>query len=117
ERAIEEAALALAAAVLRSGCDLIYERYSLFSPALSLVADALGIPAVLEVNAPLIEEQQHFRQLLDLDKAESILRLNAGAADVVACVSEPVVRWVRDRVPAARTVLAANGVNTERMTA
>ena len=34
-------------------------------------------------------------------------------ADVVACVSEPVVRWVRARVPAARTVLAPNGVNVE----
>ncbi len=28
-----------------------------------------------------------------------MLRRNATTADVVACVSEPVVRWVRDRVP------------------
>lgn len=115
ERAIEEAATSLAVAALRRGCDVIYERYSLFSPALSVVADALGIPAVLEVNAPLIEEQQQYRQLHHPGLAEKILRLNAGRADVVACVSEPVARWVRDRVPAAGTVLAPNGVDTERI--
>lgn len=117
ERAIEEAACFLADAALRDGCDLVYERYSLFSPALSVVAGALRVPAVLEVNAPLIEEQQRYRQLFDVDLAESTLRRNALAADAVACVSEPVLRWVRQRVPEARTVLAPNGVNTFRITA
>ncbi|WP_246527909.1 glycosyltransferase family 4 protein [Pseudarthrobacter albicanus] len=117
ERAVEDAALALADEVLRHGCGLIYERYSLFSPALSVVASILNVPAVLEVNAPLIEEQQRYRQLLDVKKAETILRRNARTADVVACVSQPVVRWVRDRAPTARTVLAPNGVNVERITA
>lgn len=117
ERAIQDAALALVDEVLRNGCGLVYERYSLFSPALSVVARVLDIPSVLEVNAPLIEEQQRYRQLLDVKKAETVLRRNAGTADVVACVSEPVVRWVHERVPTARTVLAPNGVNTERITA
>ena len=117
ERAIEEAASSLADAALRDGCDLVYERYSLFSPALSVVAGALGVPAVLEVNAPLIEEQQRYRQLFDVDLAESMLSRNALAADAVACVSEPALRWVKQRVPGARTVLAPNGVNTERITA
>jgi starch synthase len=117
EGALEEAALALADTVLRDGCDVVYERYSLFSPALSVVAGALGVPAVLEVNAPLIEEQQRYRQLFDVDLAESTLRRNAVAADAVACVSEPVLRWVKRRVPEARTVLAPNGVNTSRITA
>ena len=35
----------------------------------------------------------------------------------MACVSEPVVRWVHERVPGARTVLAPNGVNVQRITA
>ena len=77
-----------------------------------MLAGELGVPAVLEVNAPLIEEQQRYRQLFDADLAESILRRNALAADAVACVSEPVLRWVTQRVPGARTVLAPNGVNT-----
>lgn len=116
ERAIQDAALALVDEVLRTGCGLFYERYSLFSPALSVVAKVLDVPSVLEVNAPLIEEQQRYRQLLDVKKAETVLRRNAGTADVVACVSEPVVHWVRERVPTARTVLVPNGVNIHRIT-
>jgi len=116
ERAVQDTALALVDEVLHHGCGLVYERYSLFSPALSVVARVLDVPSVLEVNAPLIEEQQRYRRLLDVKKAETVLRRNAGTADVVACVSEPVVRWVRDRVPAAKTVLVPNGVNVERIT-
>ncbi len=117
ERAVQDAALGLADEVLRNGCGLFYERYSLFSPALSVVARILDVPSVLEVNAPLIEEQQRYRQLLDVKKAETVFRRNAATADVVACVSDPVVRWVRGRVPTARTVLAANGVNVDRISA
>jgi glycosyltransferase involved in cell wall biosynthesis len=115
ERAVQDAALGLADEVLRNGCGLFYERYSLFSPALSVVARILDVPSVLEVNAPLIEEQQRYRQLLDVKKAETVFRRNAATADVVACVSDPVVRWVRARVPTARTVLAQNGVNVDRI--
>ena len=117
ERAVQDAALGLADEVLRNGCGLFYERYSLFSPALSVVARILDVPSVLEVNAPLIEEQQRYRQLLDVKKAETVFRRNAATADVVACVSDPVVRWVRARVPTARTVLAPNGVNVDRIPA
>ena len=116
EQASEDAALALVDEVLHRGCNLVYERYSLFSPALSVLAPVLDVPSVLEVNAPLIEEQQRYRQLVDVKKAETVLRRNAGTADVVACVSEPVVRWVRERVPTARTVLVPNGVNVHRIT-
>ncbi|WP_314194648.1 glycosyltransferase family 4 protein [uncultured Arthrobacter sp.] len=116
EHAVREAADALAQAVIRDGCDVLYERYSLFSPALALAAGALRVPAVLEVNAPLIEEQQQYRELHDAGLAERMLHTNAAAASVVACVSEPVVRWVEGRVPGARTRLAPNGVNTERIT-
>ena len=115
ERAIGEAAAALAEAVVRDGCDVFYERYSLFSPALAVVAGNLRVPSVLEVNAPLIEEQQRYRQLFDVRLAEAVLHRNALAADTVASVSEPVVRWVEGRVPGAKTLLAPNGVNTERI--
>lgn len=117
ERAVEDAALALTDRILHDGCGLTYERCSLFSPALSVVAHILAVPTVLEVNSPLIEEQQRYRQLNDVQTADRILRRNARAADVVACVSEPVVRWIRQRVPTARTVLAPNGVNVDRVTA
>ncbi|MDT0168529.1 glycosyltransferase family 4 protein [Pseudarthrobacter sp. BRE9] len=117
EFAVEDAALALTDKILRSGCSLAYERYSLFSPALSIVASILEVPTILEVNAPLIDEQRRYRKLTGVKAAESVLRRNAGAADVVACVSEPVLRWVQQRVPAARAILAPNGVNTRRITA
>lgn len=116
EKAIREAAAALAHAVVRDGCDLAYERYSLFSAALATVTQVLRVPAVLEVNAPLIEEQQQYRELHDAGLAKGMLCTNAAAATVVACVSEPVVQWVERRVPGARTLLAPNGVNTERVT-
>ena len=116
EEAVREAAAALAHAAVQDGCDLIYERYSLFSAALAMVAEALRIPAVLEVNAPLIEEQRQYRELHNAGLAERMLCKNAAAATVVACVSDPVVRWVGRKVPGARTLLAPNGVNTERIT-
>lgn len=117
ELALEDAAQALTDRILHDGCDLVYERYSLFSPALSVVSSVLGIPAVLEVNAPLIEEQARYRELFDLQQAEDTLGRNARAADIVACVSTPVLRWVRNRVPSAKTLLAPNGVNVERIAA
>lgn len=116
ESANADAAVQLSRRVLRDGCDLVYERYSLFSTALHTIVHGLNVPGVLEVNAPLIEEQQQHRQLWDLPGAENALRRNAGAADVVACVSDPVVRWVRDRVPRAKVLLTPNGVNLDRIT-
>src|SRR5262249_66224 len=45
--------------------DMVYERYSLWSYAGMEYARCAGIPGLLEVNAPLIEEQQRYRQLID----------------------------------------------------
>ena len=115
EKAAAGAADLLAHSITEQGCDLVYERYSLFSTGLAAVTEELRIPGVLEVNAPLIEEQQRYRQLWDVDGAEAALRSNAGRADVVACVSRPVVDWVRRYVPLAKTVLAPNGVNVSRI--
>ena len=54
-------------AVLEIAClidaEAIYERYSLFGKAGVEAAAALGIPHVLEVNAPLREEARRFRTL------------------------------------------------------
>src|SRR2546426_12362477 len=57
--------------------DLVYERYSLWSLAGMEHAATAGIPGLLEVNAPLIEEQAAYRGLRD-----------AGGADRVAARSE-----------------------------
>ncbi len=90
ERAVQDAALGLADEVLRNGCGLFYERYSMFSPALSVVARILDVPSVLEVNAPLIEEQQRYRQLLDVKKAETVFPPQRGHGRR---------RWPASRIP------------------
>ncbi|ROS25021.1 glycosyltransferase involved in cell wall biosynthesis [Rathayibacter sp. PhB127] len=114
ERAVEEAAAHLAEAVVLDGCDLVHERYSLFSRASALVSRALGVPAVLEVNAPLIDEQREHRVLVDEARAEQATRAVLSSAAVVACVSEPVARWAAEH-GAAAPLVAPNGVNTRRI--
>ncbi|MFW5469281.1 glycosyltransferase family 4 protein [Knoellia sp. CPCC 206435] len=111
------ASLAMATLVVDSDAELAYERYSLFSTALAEVTVALGIPGVLEVNAPLIDEQAVHRHLVDGDAALRTLRTQVGAASVVACVSEPVAQWVRTHCPdaGAKVRVVPNGVNTRRI--
>ena len=44
--------------------DLIYERYSLWSYSAMELAQKINIPGILEVNAPLIEEQAKYRGII-----------------------------------------------------
>lgn len=117
EFAQEVAAAELATAVVADGADLVYERYSLFSTALAQVTAELGIPGVLEVNAPLVDEQRAHRDLVDEDAAWAALRTQTLAATRVVVVSEPVAAWVARQVPPAAglLVVAANGVDPGRI--
>jgi len=85
--------------------DFIYERYSLWGMSGLWLARELGIPLVLEVNAPLVYEQQRYR---------------AG----VTC--PPLARWVERRVwqsadlmlavsESLRSQLQRSGVEPERI--
>lgn len=112
------AAAELAARITGDGATAVYERYSLFSDGLARVTAALGIPGFLEVNAPLIDEQRLHRTLHDDGAAEEALRVQVAAAVRTVCVSDPVTRWVRDRVDArhhGRIRTVANGVNVHRI--
>ena len=52
----------LRAALRRGGpFDLVYERYSLWSFAGMESARDMGVPGLLEVNAPLVEQQAQYR--------------------------------------------------------
>lgn len=123
ERAQREAAARLARRVLDGGFEVVHERYSLFSTALAQVRrerseQGLDTVTVLEVNAPLVDEQRTHRVLVDELGAQQALRTQLAAADVVACVSEPVAQWVRERMPEgahAQLVVTPNGVNTDRI--
>ena len=99
--------------------DLVYERCSLWSVAALRHARRAGVPAVLEVNAPLVEEQARHRVLADRAAAERIARVQAELADVLVAVSAGVAAHLRRRHPGAagRVRVIGNGVDPERFPA
>lgn len=115
EIAQEVAASELAQRAIADRPDAVYERYSLFSTALAEVATACAIPAFLEVNAPLIEEQKTHRVLYDEERAQRAVRTQLAAASVVTCVSPQVAQWVQTIDPQANTRVTPNGVNVDRI--
>ncbi|MDO4760914.1 MAG: glycosyltransferase family 4 protein [Corynebacterium sp.] len=92
--------------------ECIYERYSLFS---EVIADS-SLPAILEVNAPLIDEQRTHRELVAEDYAYRALSRQVSAALATICVSEPVREWVIALTGATTVYTVANGVNVHRIT-
>ena len=97
EQAQAHAAERIVSRVIADGADLVYERYSLFSTALADITAATGVPGILEVNAPLIDEQRRHRSLVDASGAAQVLRRQVAAARATVCVSDPVADWVRRR--------------------
>jgi glycosyltransferase involved in cell wall biosynthesis len=95
--------------------DLVYERYSLWSDAGMQFAHRHGIPGVLEVNAPLIDEQSEYRELIDRPLAEEVLRRAFFAATLICAVSDGVAAYIR-RFPEAdgKVVVVPNAVNPQR---
>ena len=78
---------ALECETARGPFDLIYERYSLWSYAGVEFAAEHGIASVLEVNAPLIEEQASHRTLSNRAAAEEIARRAFRSAKIITAVS------------------------------
>ena len=74
--------------------DAVYERFSLFSDAGVIAAANLGVPHVLEVNAPLREEARRFRTLPHADFAADVERAVLSATSRVLVVSQPLVATV-----------------------
>ena len=98
--------------------DLVYERYSLWSSAAMAWARRTQTPAVLEVNAPLIDEQAEHRVLVGRQEAEASAGAAFADATAVIAVSEPVAAWVRARTGTPQRVhVVGNGVDTERIVA
>lgn len=100
-----------------SGFDLLYERYSLFGTGGRMAAQELGVPFVLEVNAPLVEEAQQYRTLEDPAMAREVERYLFTTADHIVTVSAEVRDYVRGIVPTAAVTVIRNGVNMERFAA
>lgn len=96
--------------------DLVYERYSLWSFAGMEYAHAAGIAALLEVNAPLIDEQMQVRRLIHRDRAREVAERSFAAADALLAVSRPVADYL-DAWPEAkgRVHVVMNGVDPNRV--
>ena len=98
--------------------DLIYERYALFGTAGMDLARDLGVPLILEVNAPLSEEQAAHRGLAFAQTARAVERAVLRAADRVIAVSEPLRAWiVGGGVDPSRVLTLPNGVDVDRFAA
>jgi glycosyltransferase involved in cell wall biosynthesis len=98
-----------------AGFDFIYERYSLWSRAGVRAARRLGIPAVIEVNAPLLLEQSRYRKLVNVDVAAAIEAEVFVESDVLIAVSESVRDYLiaKGALP-SRVHVIPNGANVAR---
>lgn len=117
ERRLLAANADIAAALASLGpFDFLYERYSLWSFAAMEYARAGGVPGLLEVNAPLVEEQARYRTVIDRAGAERAARRAFAAASALLAVSEEVSQWLLHEYPsvAGQVHVVPNGVNTDR---
>jgi glycosyltransferase involved in cell wall biosynthesis len=95
--------------------DLVYERYSLWSYAGMEYAQEAGVPGLLEVNAPLIEEQARYRQLMDRSGSKLVAERVFAAATGLAAVSDEVAAYLDTYSEArGRIHVIPNGVNPSR---
>lgn len=105
----------IARALIAQPVDFIYERYSLFSRVIAVVSTMRRIPSVLEVNAPLIDEQRIHRELVHHGEALTALAAQVEAASTTVCVSEEVATWVESHTNSGRITTVPNGVDIHRI--
>lgn len=93
--------------------DVIYERYNLFLLSGLMVQKRLGIPLLLEVNAPLVQERlQHSGGLALRRLATWAEGVAWRGADRVLPVTHVLAAYVRGRgVPEAHIQVIPNGIN------
>jgi glycosyltransferase involved in cell wall biosynthesis len=102
------------AAVRRFSPDFIYERYSLWGLAGLGAAKCCRLPFVLEVNAPLVYEQQRYRGgMIGASLARRVESLVWRKADLVIAVSEPLAKQLMEAgVSSTRIQMLPNGVDS-----
>lgn len=94
--------------------DLILERHSLFSDAGWRASERLGVPWILEVNAPLVQERTRFEDLHWRTGAVRWERDVLRAAPRIAAVSRWLVKWLRQEVGCRDVQWVPNGVTPHR---
>lgn len=95
--------------------DLVYERHALWSYAAMKFAQEEGVASVLEVNAPLIDEQAKHRKLIHRDVAQQCATSSVRSANLITPVSSNVSDYL-DSLGAdqAKVDVVPNGVRYER---
>lgn len=118
ERSLREANERAQAMLARMGpFDLVYERHALWSSAAAEHGSVHGVPSIIEVNAPLVDEQLAHRELYDRTAAEAATRRCFTAARIVACVSANVGRYAqRHGASEEKITVVPNGVRTDWFT-
>jgi glycosyltransferase involved in cell wall biosynthesis len=94
------------------GAEVLYERFSLHTAAGATAARRLGIPHLVELNAPLPQEAARDRRL-EHPEAELLEEAVLSSADAVLAVSRPLARYARQR-GAERVEVLPNAVDLER---
>lgn len=94
--------------------DLVYERYSLWSDGAIRWAHRNGVRSIVEVNAPLIDEQANHRGLVHRNEAERVAANVMSLASTVVTVSEALLPWVKRFAATCDVHAVSNGVDATR---
>jgi glycosyltransferase involved in cell wall biosynthesis len=105
----------LAQAIERDRPDGIYERYNLFLLAGVWAKKRFGLPLILEVNAPMVEERKLYGGLSWPRLADWLERFVWTRADVILPVTQVLAQhMVRCGVDPAKICVIPNGINPEQ---
>jgi glycosyltransferase involved in cell wall biosynthesis len=95
--------------------DVVYERYALNGSAGLAIAEALEVAHVVEVNAPLADEEEAHRGLAFAETARTLERAIVRRAGRVVAVSEELKRWLAGLgVADAKITVIPNAVDPAR---
>jgi glycosyltransferase involved in cell wall biosynthesis len=95
--------------------DVLYERYALNATAGLTLANELRIPHLLEVNAPLVDEEEAHRGLTSAESARTLERAILRRVDRIVAVSGELERWLVELgVDEERITVVANAVDPRR---
>jgi glycosyltransferase involved in cell wall biosynthesis len=100
-----------------SGLGMVLERYALDSGAARQTTKRLGIPLVLEVNAPLVKEAARWRGLTDTTPQLANERHAFQTADAIVVVSRALAAYVKAVAPLTPTHWISNGAAVDRIAA
>jgi glycosyltransferase involved in cell wall biosynthesis len=95
--------------------ELVYERHALLHRAGIHIARRLGVPRLIEVNAPLVDEQRRFRGLNLESEAKVAQEDSYRGANAIIAVSDAVATHVSEVLGSRQSVhVLPNGVNLAR---